>query len=73
MQQNITPTSDQEKIIIQKIRTLSPDKVAEVVDFVDFISQKDRDSRLLKAGRKLAEEVFEKVWDNTEDEVYDRL
>jgi len=73
MQQNITPTSDQEKIIIQKIRTLSPDKVAEVVDFVDFISQKDRDSRLLKAGSKLAEEVFEKVWDNTEDDVYDRL
>ncbi len=73
MQQNITPTSDQEKIILQKIRTLSPDKVAEVVDFVDFISQKDRDSRLLKAGSKLAEEVFEKVWNNTEDEVYDRL
>ncbi len=73
MQQNITPTSDQEKIILQKIRTLSPDKVAEVVDFVDFISQKDRDSRLLKAGNKLAEEVFEKVWNNTEDEVYDRL
>ncbi len=73
MQQNTTLTSDQEKIIIQKIRTLSPDKVAEVVDFVDFISQKDRDSRLLKAGSKLAEEVFEKVWNNTEDEVYDRL
>ena len=73
MQQNTTPTSDQEKIIIQKIRTLSPDKVAEVVDFVDFISQKDRDSRLLKAGNKLAEDAFKKVWDNTEDEVYDRL
>jgi hypothetical protein len=73
MPQNITPTSDQEKIIIQKIRTLSPDKVAEVVDFVDFISQKERDSRLLKAGSKLAEKVFEKVWDNTEDDVYDRL
>ena len=73
MQQNITPTSDQEKIIIQKIRTLSPDKVAEVVDFVDFISQKEHDRRLLKAGNKLAEDAFNKVWDNTEDEVYDRL
>lgn len=73
MQQNITPTSDQEKIIIQKIRTLSPDEVAEVVDFVDFISQKDRNRRLLKAGNKLAEDAFKKVWDNTEDEVYDRL
>jgi hypothetical protein len=73
MQQDTTPTSDQEKIIIQKIRTLSPDKVAEVVDFVDFISQKDRDSRLLIAGKKLAEDAFKKVWDNTEDELYDRL
>ena len=73
MRQNITPTSDQEKIIIQKIRTLSPDKVAEVVDFVDFISQKEHDRRLLKAGNKLAEDAFNKVWDNTEDEVYDRL
>lgn len=73
MQQNITPTSDQEKIIIQKIRMLSPVKVAEVVDFVDFISLRDRDSRLLKAGNKLAERAFEKVWDNVEDDAYDRL
>ncbi len=73
MQQDLTPTSDQEKSIIQKIRTLSPDKVTEVVDFVDFISQKDRDTRLLKAGNTLAANAFEKVWDNTEDEVYDRL
>jgi uncharacterized protein YihD (DUF1040 family) len=69
----MTPGSDQEKIIIEKIRTLSPDKVAEVVDFVEFISQKERDRRLLKAGNKLAEEAFKKVWDNTEDEVYDRI
>jgi len=73
MQQNIRPTSDQEKIIIQKIRTLSPEKVAEVLDFVEFISHKDRDSRLLKTTNKLAEKAFKKVWDNTEDEVYDRL
>jgi hypothetical protein len=73
MQQNITSESDQEKIIIQKIRTLSPGKVAEVLDFVEFISQKDRDRRLLKSANKLAEKAFKKVWDNTEDEVYDRL
>lgn len=73
MQQNMTPSNEQEKIIIQKIRTLSPDKVAAVADFVDFISQKDRDRRLLKAGNKLAEEAFKSVWDNAEDDVYDRL
>ncbi len=73
MQQNNTPTNDQERIIIEKIRTLSPDKVAQVVDFVDFISQRDLDRRLIRAGNKLADDAFKKVWDNTEDEVYDRL
>jgi hypothetical protein len=73
MQPNLTTKNDQEKIIIQTIRTLSPDKVAQVVDFVSFISQKEQDRRLLKAVNKLAEETFKKVWDNAEDEVYDRL
>jgi hypothetical protein len=73
MQHNLTPTSDQEKIIIRTIRTLSPDKVAQVVDFVTFISQKEQDRRLLKAGNKLSEQAFKKVWDNSEDEAYDRL
>ena len=73
MQQNNTPKNDQERIIIEKIRTLSPDKVAQVVDFVDFISQRDLDRRLIRAGNKLADDAFKKVWDNTEDEVYDRL
>ena len=72
MQQNIM-IGDQEKIILEKIRMLSPDKVAEVVDFLDFISQRDSDRRLLKAGNKLSEDAFKKIWDNTEDEVYDRL
>jgi hypothetical protein len=73
MQPNLTTKNDQEKIIIQAIRTLSPDKVAQVVDFVSFISQKEQDRRLLIAGNKLAEESFNKVWNNAEDEVYDRL
>ena len=73
MQHNITSTSEQERIIIEKIRTLSPDKVAQVVDFVDFISLKDRDRRLIRAGIKLAEDAFKKIWDNTKDDVYDRL
>jgi len=73
MQQNIRPISDQEEILIQKIRTLSPDKLTEVVDFVDFLSQKDRDRQLLRASNKLAEDAFKKVWDNPEDDPYDRL
>ena len=73
MQQDNTITSNQESMLIQKIRSLAPDRIAEVVDFVDFLSQKDQNRQILQAANKLAENAFKEVWDNTEDEVYDRL
>jgi hypothetical protein len=73
MQQNSASTNPQERVLIEKIRMLSPDKLAEVQDFVDFLSQRDRHARLLQAGNKLAEDVFNKVWDNPEDAEYDNL
>ena len=73
MQQDINMTSNQESILIRKIRRLTPDKIVEVVDFVDFLSQKDQDRRMLQAANKLAEGAFNKVWDNAEDEAYDSL
>lgn len=73
MQHDITTISNHESILIQKIRSLAPNKIVEVVDFVDFLSQKDQDHRVLKAANKLAEGAFNKVWDNTEDEAYDSL
>lgn len=73
MQQNISPINDREKILIEKIRTLSPEKIAEVVDFVDFLSHRDSDRLLVQAANQLAEPAFKKVWDNPEDDVYDKL
>ena len=73
MQQNMTPSNDREKILIEKIRTLSPDKVTQVVDFIDFISQKDSERRLIQAANRLAEPTFKKIWDNPEDDIYDDL
>lgn len=59
--------------LIQKIRTLPPERIAEVVDFVDFLSQKDQHRKLMQAANKLAEDAFKKVLDNPEDDEYDRL
>jgi len=73
MQHEITPTNTQEKLLIQKIRNLSPDKIAEVEDFVDFLNQKNQERRLLQASNQLSEESFRKVWDNSEDDAYDNL
>lgn len=58
--------------LIEKIKSLPPERVAEVEDFVDFIAQRD-ERRLVQAATKLSEEAFGRVWDNEEDSVYDQL
>jgi len=73
MQHNTTPSSDQERFILTKIRMLPPDKIAAVADFVDFISHKDQERQMLQAAGKMAEDTFKKIWDNSEDDAYDRL
>jgi len=62
-----------ERDLIEKIRMLPPEKLVEVRDFVEFLSQRDQDARLLRAGNQLSEEAFKKVWDNPEDAEYDDL
>lgn len=58
--------------LIEKIRNLPPERVAEVEDFVDFIARRD-EQRLVQAATKLSEEAFRQVWDNEEDSIYDQL
>jgi hypothetical protein len=65
--------NDTEQLLIEKIRSLSPEKVIEVLDFVDFLCQRDEENSLVKSASKLSENAFEKVWDNSEDAEYDQL
>jgi hypothetical protein len=63
-----------EQQIIDKLRALPPEKVAEVVDFIDFLAQRSHsDRQLSRAATKLSEDAFARVWDNVEDSVYDNL
>ena len=62
-----------EETLIQKIRSLPPDRVAEVEDFVDFLTVRDQDRHFTQAAARLSEEAFHAVWDNTGDAEYDRL
>jgi hypothetical protein len=61
------------KALIEKIRSLSPERIEEVEDFVDFLRQRDEDRPLVRAASKLSENAFQKVWDNPDDAEYDRL
>ena len=59
--------------LIEKIRSLPPDKVAEVEDFVEFLRQREEERRLAQDVAGASEAAFAKVWDNPDDAEYDRL
>ncbi|NEQ74007.1 MAG: DUF2281 domain-containing protein [Okeania sp. SIO2C9] len=65
--------TESEKILIAKIRSLPPDKVAETIDFVDFLSQREQEQSLVYSTTKLSETAFEKIWDNPQDDDHDYL
>lgn len=62
-----------EKVLLEKIKQLPPQRMAEVEDFVDFLRSRDGDQRLAGAAAKASEPSFAQVWDNDEDAAYDRM
>ena len=59
--------------LFAKIRSLPPDRLAEVEDFVDFLRQRNDDHALTQVAARLSENAFQNVWDNSDDAEYDRL
>ncbi len=59
--------------IQEKLGSLTPDRLAEVEDFIDFLHQRDQEKQLRNSYSHASEEVFNKVWDNDDDAIYDRL
>ncbi len=62
-----------EEELLDKIRRLPPDRVAEVADFVDFLRLRDEERRLVRTASHLSEAAFAQVWENPDDADYDRL
>ena len=62
-----------EQILIEKIKQLPPQRMAEVEDFVDFLRAREGEQRLTHAAAKASEASFARVWDNDEDAAYDRM
>ena len=65
--------SHDELVLLEKIRSLPPDKTAEIEDFVDFLARREEDRQLTRAAMRLSEDVLRRVWDNPEDAAYDEL
>lgn len=62
-----------EQMLIEKIKQLPLQRLAEVEDFVDFLRARDDEQRLTQAAAKMAEASFAAVWNNDADAAYDRL
>lgn len=62
-----------EKILLEKLKSLPPARLAEVEDFVDFLRSREADRRHTHAAAQASEPAFKSVWDNPDDAEYDRL
>lgn len=69
----IMPSPSYTQDLIDKIRALPEDKIAEVADFVEFLKLKADDRQAARATTALSEQAFAKVWDNDDDAAYDKL
>lgn len=62
-----------DRVLIEKLKSLPPQRRAEVEDFVDFLRSRETDMQLTRAAAQASEPAFEAVWDNPDDAEYDRL
>jgi hypothetical protein len=62
-----------ERVLIEKIRQLPPQRLAEVEDFVDFLRARDEGHSLTHSAMTVSEPSFAAVWNNDEDAAYDKL
>lgn len=67
------PQIQQIEQVIHKLQTLSPERVNEVEDFIDFLSQRDSDRQLTQAAMIVSEPMLDNLWDNPDDAEYDQL
>ena len=65
--------STSEQALLEKLKALPPERVAEVEDFVDFLRARTGAQQLTRAATIAAEPTFKSIWDNPDDAVYDRL
>ncbi len=59
--------------IVEKIRSLSSEQLAEVEAFVEFIRLRGQERNLTSAAAAVSESAFAAVWSNPEDEAYEAL
>jgi hypothetical protein len=59
--------------LLRKIQALPAEQIAEVEDFVEFISDREQERSLTRPSAAASAPTFATVWSNPEDDAYDAL
>ena len=62
-----------EQVILEKLKSLPPERVAEVEDFVDFLRARNEERSATRDAAHAAEPAFGRLWENEDDAAYDTL
>ena len=61
------------ELIKREIDKLPEDVLGEVLDFIQFVEIKRERDLLARSFQALSADSFQKIWDNEEDAVYDKV
>jgi hypothetical protein len=59
--------------LMDKIQALPVERIAEVEDFVEFISAREQERSLTRAASAVSAPALAAIWGNPEDDAYDAL
>jgi hypothetical protein len=59
--------------LIEKIRALPAERIAEIEDFVDFLRLREQERALTRSAAEASARAFAAIWSNPDDDVYDAL
>jgi hypothetical protein len=59
--------------LIEKIQALPVERIAEIEDFVEFITAREQVRSLTRAASAASAPAFAAIWNNPEDDAYDAL
>lgn len=59
--------------LAEKLETLSPQQIATVEDFVEFLLTRGQGHDLAHAAAAISAPAFQAIWNNPEDDAYDAI
>jgi hypothetical protein len=61
------------QVLAEKIRTLTPEQIDEVEDFIESLRLRGEGRGLTRAASAVSAPAFEAIWSNAEDDAYDAI